>query len=92
MGFGLEYFQSSINSLGMKVIDFIELGLILLVMLRLYDLAYDNTFTSFNNGSTFDKKAFAKNLVTILAITAIALGWFILISSDSNSSFIYFQF
>lgn len=92
-GFSFTYLESSINSLGMKILDFIELGLILLVMLKLYDLAYDNSFTLIENGgSLLTKKSFGKNLIFILMITAIALGWFVLISSEANSAFIYFQF
>ena len=93
-GFSASYFNATLNSLGMKVIDIIEIALILGVMYKLYDLAYDTSFMQVgeNGESTLVKNKYFKNIIICLMIVAIAFGWFMLISSDAVSEFVYFQF
>lgn len=93
-GFGMDYFNASLSSLGMKVIDMIEIALILGVMYKLYDLAYDNSFMQIdeNGNAILVKNKYFKNVIVCVMVLAIALGWFMLISSDAVSEFVYFQF
>ena len=93
-GFGVEYFNAALSSLGMRVIDIIEIALILAVMYKLYDLAYDTSFmeTDANGNAVLVKNKYFKNVIICLMVVAIALGWFMLISSDAVSAFVYFQF
>lgn len=94
MGFGLDYFKNALTALDMRIIDIVELFLILLVMVKLYDLAYDQPFISIdeNNERIVLKKTYGKVVIVFLMIIAIALGWFMLISKDASSAFVYFQF
>jgi len=93
-GFGLDYFKAALSSLNMKVIDIIEIALILAVMYKLYDLAYDNSFMQVdeNGNAVIVKNKYFKNIIICLMVVSIALGWFMLISSDAVSQFVYFQF
>ena len=93
-GFGLDYFNAALSSLGMKVIDIIEIALILGVMYKLYDLAYDDSFIIVNeNGEpAINKNKYFKNIIICLMVVAVALGWFMLISKEAVSQFVYFQF
>ena len=93
-GFGLNYFDATLASLGMKVIDMIEIVLILSVMYKLYDLAYDTSFMQIdeNGNAILAKNRYFKNIIICLLVVAIALGWFMLISNDAVSEFVYFQF
>ena len=93
-GFGVSYFNAAMSSLGIKVIDIVEIALILGVMYKLYDLAYDTSFMQIdeNGNAVVVKNAYFRNIVVCLMIVAIALGWFMLISSDAVSAFVYFQF
>lgn len=93
-GFGLNYFDATLASLGMKVIDMIEIALILSVMYKLYDLAYDTSFMQIdeNGNAILAKNRYFKNIIICLLVVAIALGWFMLISNDAVSEFVYFQF
>ena len=93
-GFGVEYLKAALSSLNMKVIDIIEIALILGVMYKLYDLAYDDSFivTDADGQAIINKNAYFKNVVICLMIVAIALGWFMLISKEAVSQFVYFQF
>ena len=93
-GFGVNYFNDSLSSLGMKVIDMIEIALILGVMYKLYDLAYDTSFMQVdeNGNAVLVKNKYFKNVIVCVMVVAIALGWFMLISSDAISEFVYFQF
>lgn len=96
VGFGHEYFTSTLASLNMNVLDIIEIALVLVVMLKLYDLAYDKPLMDINveqnNERMIAKKTYAKTLILSLMVLTIALGWFMLISSDATSAFVYFQF
>ena len=93
-GFGLDYFNAALSSLGMKVIDILEIALILGVMYKLYDLAYDDSFIVVNeNGQmAINKNKYFKNIIICLMVVAVALGWFMLISKEAVSQFVYFQF
>ena len=93
-GFDLNYFDATLASLGMKVIDMIEIALILGVMYKLYDLAYDTSFMQIdeNGNAILVKNRYFKNIIICLLVVAIALGWFMLISNDAVSEFVYFQF
>ena len=93
-GFGLDYFNAALSSLGMKVIDILEIALILGVMYKLYDLAYDDSFIAVNeNGQmAIIKNKYFKNIIICLMVVAVALGWFMLISKEAVSQFVYFQF
>ena len=93
-GFGLDYFNAALSSLGMKVIDILEIALILGVMYKLYDLAYDTSFMQVDadGNAVLVKNKYFKNIIICLMVVAIALGWFMLISSDAVSAFVYFQF
>ena len=94
IGFGMEYFKAALSSLDMKVIDMIEIALILGVMYKLYDLAYDDSFivTDQNGTASIVKNKYFKNVIICLMVLAIALGWFMLISKEAVSQFVYFQF
>ena len=93
-GFGVDYFNAALSSLGMKVIDILEIALILGVMYKLYDLAYDDSFIVVNeNGQmAINKNKYFKNIIICLMVVAVALGWFMLISKEAVSQFVYFQF
>ena len=93
-GFGLDYFNAALSSLGMKVIDILEIALILGVMYKLYDLAYDDSFIVVNeNGQmAINKNKYFKNIIICLMVVAVALGWFMLIFKEAVSQFVYFQF
>ena len=93
-GFGVDYFNAALSSLGMKVIDIIEIALILGVMYKLYDLAYDDSFIVVNeNGQmAINKNKYFKNIIICLMVVAVALGWFMLIFKEAVSQFVYFQF
>ena len=93
-GFGLDYFNAALSSLGMKVIDILEIALILGVMYKLYDLAYDDSFIVVNeNGQmAINKNKYFKNIIICLMVVAVALGWFMLISKEAVSQFVYFHF
>ena len=94
IGFGMEYFKAALSSLDMKVIDMVEIALILGVMYKLYDLAYDDSFivTDQNGTASIVKNKYFKNVIICLMVLAIALGWFMLISKEAVSQFVYFQF
>ena len=92
-GFGIPYLKEAMSILGIKIIDLIELALILLIMLRLFNFAYDQVNiddTSVNERG--ETKKYTKNIIMLLMVVAVALGWFMLISSDATSAFVYFQF
>ena len=93
-GFGVDYFNAALSSLGMKVIDILEIALILGVMYKLYDLAYDDSFIVVNeNGQmAINKNKYFKNIIICLMVVAVALGWLMLISKEAVSQFVYFQF
>ena len=92
-GFGIDYFKAAFASLNIKIIDIIELALILTVMYKLYDLAYDSSFIKLDfTDEVVVKNRYFKNIIISLMVVAIALGWFMLISSDAVSQFVYFQF
>ena len=92
-GFGIEYFQASLSMLNMKIIDIIELALIFVIMFKLYDFAYDLPSIEIQQeGEGNLRKVCGKSLGFTLLILCVALGWFMLISSDAASSFVYFQF
>lgn len=88
-GFGINYFKNSFASLNMHWLDAIEIALILIVMRRLYDLAYDESFIQEKPTSQI---VFQKITIIAISIVAIGLGWFMLISSEASSAFVYFQF
>jgi len=88
-GFGLDYFKASLTTLGMNALDILEIALILVIMLKLYDFAYDRSFIK---QADDNRKMFYRSVTIISSIVVIALGWFILISNDSSSAFVYFQF
>jgi len=93
VGFDKNYFVSTFAVLGMKLIDVIEIALLLMVMLRLFNLAYDQvglTIEQENERSV--TKKYSKNIIMLLVVIAVGLGWFVLISSDATSAFVYFQF
>ena len=72
----------------------VEIALILGVMYKLYDLAYDDSFivTDQNGNASIVKNKYFKNVIICLMVLAIALGWFMLISKEAVSQFVYFQF
>lgn len=94
LGFGVDYFKAALSSLDMKVIDMVEIALILGVMYKLYDLAYDDSFivTDQNGNASIVKNKYFKNVIICLMVLAVALGWFMLISKEAVSQFVYFQF
>ena len=94
VGFGVDYFKAALSALDMKVIDMVEIALILGVMYKLYDLAYDDSFivTDQNGNASIVKNKYFKNVIICLMVLAIALGWFMLISKEAVSQFVYFQF
>jgi len=92
-GFSISYFKDSLNSLGIKIIDIVELGLILAVMYKLYDFAYDTPVViNEEGGAGIKKNAYFKVIIISLMVIIVALGWFNLIASDAVSKFVYFQF
>ena len=92
-GFGMTYFSASFVSLGIHVLDLIEIALMLAVMYRLFNIAYDKTnLTDEQIKERGANKKYTKNVILLLMVVAVALGWFMLISSDATSAFVYFQF
>ncbi|HHT67570.1 MAG TPA: MBOAT family protein [Erysipelotrichaceae bacterium] len=92
-GFGFDYLRAAMTSLNIKVIDLVQLALILAIMFKLYDLAYDDSFIEKDETlPTVNKNPYFKNVILCLMVVAVALGWFMLISRDAVSAFVYFQF
>ena len=92
-GFGTEYFKATLSALNMKIIDIIELALIFVIMFKLYDLAYDLPQIEINKeGEGKVDKVYAKGAIFATMVILIALGWFMLLSNDASSAFVYFQF
>ena len=73
----------------MTALDILEIALILVIMFKLYDFAYDRLFIKEPDDN---RKMFYRSVVIVSSVIVIALGWFILISSDASSAFVYFQF
>ena len=88
-GFGLDYFKAALTSLGMNALDILEIVLILIIMLKLYDFAYDRSFVKKPDDN---RKMFYRSVIAISSIIVIAIGWFILIANEASSAFVYFQF
>ncbi len=88
-GFSFEYFNASFSSLNLDLLSAIVIVLCLLVMCKLYDFGYDRSFVEIGHDN---RTLFYRTSIIVIFVIAIAIGWFILISIEGASEFVYFQF
>ncbi len=89
MGISWDYFVESFSCLQIDVLSVVVILLSLIVMCRLYDFGYDRSFVTV----TQDNRAlFYRTSIIVVSVIAIAIGWFMLISLEGSSEFVYFQF
>lgn len=123
IGFGAAYLDSALGALSMNISDLLRLALVLVCMLKLYDMAEfgqssayaaqpapaksaaepapyaaqplpsSELISSPDAAAAGERSLYARRAISLgCSVLAIALAWFILISSSGTSAFVYFQF
>lgn len=87
-GWGGVNIAASLDALDMSVVNIITI-ILSLVVLKALDLQINTQPDSDNSATVISP---ARSTVYLVLCWAVALGWMILISSNAESSFIYFQF